>query len=77
MDSIPTYFGNPMYEDTERSLDLSLFGTVLVISPYKQLNTLVNYHFEQEMDEGSVLGLSANESLQRTRALCRYTSPVR
>ena len=50
MDSIPTYFGNPMYEDTERSLDLSLFGTVLVISPYNQLNTLVNYHFEQEMD---------------------------
>jgi len=65
MDNIPSYFGNPMSEHAERSLDLSLFGTVLVMSPYKQLNPLVTYHFEHEMGKGSVLGLSANENQQR------------
>ncbi|MFT5837681.1 MAG: hypothetical protein ACI9UT_000167 [Flavobacteriales bacterium] len=36
-----------MSEHAERTLDLSLFGTVLVLSHYKQLNQLVTYHFEQ------------------------------
>jgi hypothetical protein len=65
MDNIPTYYGNLMSEHAERSLDLSLYGTVLVISPYKQLNPLVNYHFEHELGKGAVLGLRVNEGQQR------------
>lgn len=65
MDNIPTYFGNPMSEHADRMLDLSIFGTVLILSPYKQLNPLVTYHFEHEMGKGSVLGLNGNETQQR------------
>jgi hypothetical protein len=54
-----------MSEHAEGTLDLPLFGTVLVISPYKQLNPLMTYHFEHGMSKGSVLGLSANENQQR------------
>ncbi|MCM2681406.1 cation:proton antiporter [Echinimonas agarilytica] len=65
MDSIPTYYGNPMSEHAERTLDLSVIGKVLVISPYRQLNPLVTYHFEHEMGKGSVLGLSGIDQEQR------------
>lgn len=65
MESIPTYFGNPMSEHASRTLDLSVFGKVLVMSPYRQLNPMVTYHFEYEMGKGTVFGLSNNEQQQR------------
>jgi hypothetical protein len=65
MDNIPTYYGNPMTEHAGRSEDLSLYGTVLVISPYKQHYPLVTYHFEHELGEGAVLGLTVNEPQKR------------
>jgi hypothetical protein len=65
MDNIPTYYGNPMSEHAGRTVDLSLYGTVLVISPYKQLNPLVTYHFEHELGKGAALGLSVNDSQKR------------
>lgn len=65
MDNIPTYFGNPMSEHASRTLDFTLFGRVLVMSPYRQLNPMVTFHFEGEMGKGTVLGLSNNEQQQR------------
>lgn len=65
MANIPTYFGNPMSEHASRSLDLSVIGKVLVMSPYRQLNPLVTYHFEYEMGKGTVWGLSNNEQQLR------------
>jgi NhaP-type Na+/H+ or K+/H+ antiporter len=65
MDNIPTYYGNPMSEHADRSLDLSQYGTVLVMSPYKQLNPLVTYHFEHALGKGSVLGLTVNDQQKR------------
>lgn len=65
MDGVPTYFGNPMSEHADRNLDVTAFGQVLVMSPYRQLNPLVTYHFEHAMGKGSVLGLSNGESQQR------------
>ncbi|WJG10536.1 sodium:proton antiporter [Aliiglaciecola sp. LCG003] len=65
MDNIPTYFGNPMSEHASRTLDMSIFGTVLVMSPYRQLNPMVTFHFEGEMGKGAVLALSNNEQQQR------------
>lgn len=62
MDGIATYFGNPMSEHASRTLDLSLFGKVLVMSPYKQLNPLVTYHFEHLLGKGTVIGLGNNDS---------------
>ncbi|MFT4938955.1 MAG: NhaP-type Na+/H+ or K+/H+ antiporter [Paraglaciecola sp.] len=65
MNNIPTYFGNPMSEHAERTLDLSAIGGVLVMSPYRQLNPLVTYHYEYNLGKGTVLGLSNNEQQQR------------
>ena len=58
MDNIPTYYGNPISEHASMTMDLSTVGKVLVLSPYKQLNPLVTYHFEHLLGKGSVLGLS-------------------
>ena len=48
MKDIPVYFGNPMSDHAARHLDLNTFGTVLIMSPYKQLNPLIAYHFEYD-----------------------------
>ncbi|GAA5523707.1 K(+)/H(+) antiporter NhaP2 [Microbulbifer aestuariivivens] len=57
MANIPTYYGNPISEHASTTMDLSAVGRVLVLSPYKQLNPLVTYHFEHVLGKGMVLGL--------------------
>lgn len=65
MKEIPVYFGNPMSEHASRHLDMTRLGTVLIMSPYRQLNPLVTYHFEYALGKGKVWGLTNNE--QQTR----------
>ena len=65
MKQIPVYFGNPMSEHASRHLDLSTIGTVLILSPYRQLNPLVAYHFENTMGKNKVWGLTNNEQSTR------------
>ena len=65
MENIPTYYGNPVSEHASRNLDLSSFGQVLVLSPYRQLNPLVTFHFEHTLGKGTVLGLSNKEQENR------------
>lgn len=65
MDNIATYFGNPMSDHASRKIDLTAYRKVLIMSPYKQLNPMLTYHFEYEMGKGTVLGLSNNEQQQR------------
>ncbi|GGA89362.1 sodium/hydrogen exchanger [Neiella marina] len=65
MANIPTYYGNPISEHAERTLDLAKFGQVLILSPYRQLNPLVTYHFEYSLGRGAVLGLSNAEQDNR------------
>ncbi len=66
MENIPTYYGNPISEHASLTMDLSTTGKVLVLSPYRQLNPLVTYHFEHVLGDGTVLGLS--EGAQAGRA---------
>ncbi|GAB1260049.1 cation:proton antiporter [Aurantivibrio plasticivorans] len=61
MDNIPVYYGNPTSDHAERNIDLTTFGRVLVISPYRQLNPVVTYHFENELGKGAVFGLDFND----------------
>ncbi|MCU7553367.1 cation:proton antiporter [Alteromonas sp. ASW11-19] len=65
MMDIPVYFGNPMSDHAARHLELSTFGTVLIMSPYKQLNPMIAYHFEYTMGKNKVWGLSSNEQAAR------------
>ena len=65
MMDIPVYFGNPMSDHAARHLEMSTFGTVLIMSPYKQLNPMIAYHFEYTMGKNKVWGLSNNEQTAR------------
>ena len=51
--------------DHARHLDLNTFGTVLIMSPYKQLNPLIAYHFEYTMGKDKVWALTNNEQSTR------------
>lgn len=65
MQDIPVYFGNPMSEHAAIHLDLNTIGTVLLLSPYKQLNPMVGYHFEYTLGKDKVWGLTNNELTSR------------
>ncbi|MCH1930028.1 sodium:proton antiporter [Shewanella sp. A25] len=62
MDNIPVYFGNPASEHAETYMDLTGIGRVLIISPYRQLNPLVNFYFQDVFGEKKVFGLNNAES---------------
>ena len=65
MMDIPVYFGNPMSDHAARHLDIATFGTVLIMSPYKQLNPLISYHFEYTQGKDKVWSLTSNEQATR------------
>ncbi|MCW8090993.1 cation:proton antiporter [Alteromonas sp. ASW11-130] len=65
MMDIPVYFGNPMSDHASRNLQMDTIGTVLIMSPYKQLNPMIAYHFEYTIGKVQVWGLSNNEQAAR------------
>lgn len=81
MDNLQVYFGNPVSEHATTHLDFTGLGNLLVISPYKQLNTQATYHFLDWFGKNSVFSLSEGdqdqqaarhqtaEKVQRTRGL--------
>ena len=62
MDNIPVYFGNPASEHATTYMDLTGIGRVLIMSPYKQLNPLVSFHFQDFLGTKKVFGLNNMES---------------
>lgn len=62
MDNIPVYFGNPASEHAETYMDLTGIGRVLIMSPYRQLNPLVSFHFQDALGEQKVFGLNNTET---------------
>ncbi|RTR37942.1 sodium:proton antiporter [Shewanella canadensis] len=61
MDNIPVYFGNPASEHATNFLDMTGIGRLLVISPYRQLNPLVSFHYQDLLGSEKVYGLSSSE----------------
>jgi len=61
MDNIPVYFGNPASEHATNFLDMTGIGRLLVISPYRQLNPLVSFHYQDLLGSEKVYGLSNTE----------------
>lgn len=64
--NIPTYYGNPASEHAHRTLDLTPVHTLLILSPYRQLNPVVAYDYENLLGEGRVQGLSYAEKDSRS-----------
>ncbi|TEW53275.1 sodium:proton antiporter [Psychromonas sp. RZ22] len=62
MVNIPVYFGNPASEHATNYMDLSGIGRVLVMSPYRQLNPLVTFHFQDLLGLEKVYGLNNVDS---------------
>lgn len=62
MENIPVYFGNPASEHAETYMDLSGVGRVLVMSPYRQLNPLVTFYFQDLLGVEKVYGLNNADS---------------
>lgn len=67
MDNLSVYFGNPVSEHAANHLDLTGVGKVLIISPYKQLNSLATYHFLDWFGKGQVFSLSEGDQEQKAR----------
>ncbi|WOT06640.1 cation:proton antiporter [Shewanella youngdeokensis] len=62
MDNIPVYFGNPASEHAENHMDMSGIGRVLIMSPYRQLNPLVSFYFQDIFGVEKVYGLNNVET---------------
>ena len=67
MDNLKVYFGNPISEHASSHLDLTGIGNLLLISPYKHMNSLATYHFLDWFDDTSVYSLSEGEQDQNAR----------
>lgn len=84
MDNLGVYFGNPTSEHASNFLDLSGIGRLLVMSPYRQLNPLVSFHFQDILGVKKVYGLnntdgnSARHQLSETYVdrLCLFGGSV-
>ena len=67
MDNLQVYFGNPVSEHASTHLDLTGIGNLLVISPYKHMNSLATYHFLDWFGKDSVLTLAEGDQDQKAR----------
>ena len=67
MENLQTYFGNPVSEHASTHLDLTGIGNLLVISPYKHMNSLATYHFLDWFGKQSVFSLAEGDQDQKAR----------
>ncbi|WP_303290290.1 sodium:proton antiporter [Marinobacter sp. SS5-14b] len=67
MENLPVYFGNPVSEHAATHMDLTGIGNLLILSPYKQMNSLATYHFVDWFGDDSVFGLTEGDQDQRAR----------
>ncbi|MBL3557960.1 MULTISPECIES: cation:proton antiporter [Marinobacter] len=67
MEDLQVYFGNPVSEHASTHLDLTGIGNLLVISPYKHMNSLATYHFLDWFGKNSVLTLAEGDQDQKAR----------
>ncbi|MEX2474672.1 cation:proton antiporter [Marinobacter sp.] len=67
MNNLSVYFGNPVSEHASTHLDLTGIGNLLVISPYKHMNSLATYHFLDWFGKDSVFTLAEGDPDQKAR----------
>lgn len=57
MESMETYYGNPLSEHADQHLDLTGIACLLSVSPYRQINSLAGYHYLNLFGRGNALML--------------------
>jgi hypothetical protein len=65
MSELNVYYGNPISEHAQLTLDFNKIRNVLIISPYRQLNPLVAQFFEDYLGEHRVFGINSGQQEQR------------
>lgn len=60
MAGIETYYGNPVSEHAERYLDLSGLGSLLLASPYRDVNAVAAVHFSSNFGSNKIFGLGTD-----------------
>ncbi len=54
------FYGNPMSEYAEQKLDLSGFGKVMALSPYREQNAIASLHFRSDLGKNNIFTLLAD-----------------
>ncbi|MDX1816425.1 MAG: sodium:proton antiporter [Marinobacter sp.] len=67
MENLQVYFGNPVSEHAATHLDLTGIGNLLVVSPYKHMNSLATYHFLDWFGTNCVFSLAEGDQDQKAR----------
>ncbi|EMP54143.1 sodium/hydrogen exchanger family protein [Marinobacter santoriniensis NKSG1] len=67
MENLQVYFGNPVSEHAATHLDLTGIGNLLVVSPYKHMNSLATYHFLDWFGTKCVFSLAEGDQDQKAR----------
>ncbi|MCK7549014.1 cation:proton antiporter [Marinobacter koreensis] len=67
MENLHVYFGNPVSEHAATHLDLTGIGNLLVVSPYKHMNSLATYHFLDWFGTNCVFSLAEGDQDQKAR----------
>ncbi len=57
MAGLNAFYGSPVSEYAEQKLDLTGFGKVLALSPYRELNAIVSLHFRTEFGKNNIYTL--------------------
>ncbi|GAA5187805.1 sodium:proton antiporter [Ferrimonas gelatinilytica] len=71
MKNLPVYYGNPVSEHADSAMDLSQLRRVLILSPYRQLNTEVAYHYQDRFGADKVYRLAEQQKEQSQRRQVR------
>ncbi len=66
MDGLETYYGEPVSEHADRTLDLVGIGRLLALSPRGALNTLSCMHYRMELGAEAVFAIQTAADLEMT-----------
>ncbi|WP_298440008.1 sodium:proton antiporter [uncultured Ferrimonas sp.] len=72
MQGLQVYYGNPMSEHAQSQLDLSLIKRLMVLSPYRQQNTEIAYHYQDLLGKPNIYRLAEPNTIQSPRKQQRH-----
>ena len=64
MAGLNAFYGNPVSEYAQQKLDLTGFGKVLAVSPYRELNAISSLHFRSDMGKKNIYTLLVDSDTQ-------------
>jgi len=69
MDSLPTYFGNPISEHADRHLDMVGLGRLLALSSRESLNVNAAMHYRIDLGQENIYSLQTRADSQKSEKM--------